>query len=237
MTTNSTPARRRGRRTRIARFTGALFGLVADLADDAGPALRAGAAVLARRSDRLGRLVHAVVRRQGAFRRLQAALVRRGISLPPTRPDGPGRRRGGGRLAGLLIVGLGTRYAALGLLVMTGDHPAHRSRRVGEFPPLLGVAGAGDHDLRAGQDRARLRAGAGPGFAAELTLGRARAFGRRGRRRARPSAPRRAHFPGNAARISSVERMRARRGRIFSIENLCIASPTLLTASSATRTE
>ena len=57
----------------------------------------------------------------------------------------------------LLVLGLGTRYAALGLMGMTAiiqltvpDGWQNSS--------ALGFDGAGDPDLRAGQDRARLRA-------------------------------------------------------------------------------
>ena len=55
----------------------------------------------------------------------------------------------------LLVLGLGTRFAALGILAMTARDPAHRARRLGEFPSALGGDGADAGRLRRRQDRAR----------------------------------------------------------------------------------
>ena len=61
----------------------------------------------------------------------------------------------------LLVLGLGARYAALGLLGMTAIIQLTVPDGWANFHLALGVDGAGDHDFRARQDRARLRAGAG----------------------------------------------------------------------------
>ena len=55
----------------------------------------------------------------------------------------------------LLAFGFLTRWAALGLLVMTGNHPAHLSGRLGELPFVLGGDGTRDHDFRPRRDLAR----------------------------------------------------------------------------------
>ena len=55
----------------------------------------------------------------------------------------------------LLAFGLLTRWAALGLLCMTANHPAHLSGRLGELPSVLGDDGARDPHLRPWRDLAR----------------------------------------------------------------------------------
>ncbi len=54
----------------------------------------------------------------------------------------------------LLVLGLGTRFAGLGLLFMTVIVESHGARRLAD-PPHLGGDGIGHHGLRTGQHLAR----------------------------------------------------------------------------------
>ncbi len=105
----------------LARLTSGLFGLWPQSLTLLVLRVTLATAVLEIGPDEMGRLVHAVLRRDGAVhRRIQAALVRRRISVPLSGMDGAGLRRSARCvLPVLLVLGLFTRYAAFGILVMT----------------------------------------------------------------------------------------------------------------------
>ena len=201
MTTADAPSAPLTRANPIARFTDALFGWLPMSLAMLVLRFALARAVLEVRHDEMGRLAHAVLRRAAIVRRrVQAASVRRRIS-PFRSPKRWRRCRRSARPScrSCSCFGLATRYAALGHPGDDGDHPTHRSRRLGQLPSAVGGDGAGDPDLRAGQDRARL--GVGPGLPeprpARLISG---AFWRRARSRPSGSSPRPAITPAAVGR-------------------------------------
>ena len=154
----------------IARFTGALFGLVPISLTMlvlrialALPFLRAGQTDW----DDWFVLSFGVKAR---FADLRLHLF--GAEYPFPQPDLMALAAGVAEVAlpTLLIIGLGTRYAGARAARHDRRHPTLLPRGLGELPPLLGFARAGDHDLRAGQNRARLCAGPRPALTRQGTI-------------------------------------------------------------------